>query len=197
MTRAEFVEAMAYLEAGCQKTISKAAADVYFDALSDLSIDVLRFACKLTIMEHKYATFPSVAEIREFAAQAMRPGDMTEGEAWAMAWGAAKNIDPKIGGSYRVYRQGNGTYTEYASQLEYECSKLPPRVLQAMKAFGIYELCQAEKPDVARAQFQAIYRGLAERDRRADLLPAEMKADLAKIRERIANTTNKIGGMPE
>lgn len=167
MTRAEFATVMAYLEAACGKPLAQKSLDVYFDLLGDLSAEVLSIAAKRIAVEHKWATFPSVAELREAASETLR-GEVKElsaAEAWEWAWSAVKSIDLEIEGS-----------------CERACRGLSNTVLEAMRAFGIPALVYGKEPlGVVRAQFTKIYEQLAARDRRAALLPAALKKEIAAI----------------
>lgn len=157
MTRHEFASVMAYISAGIGKPIAREAAEVYFDLLGDLPEPIFRAAAKRVLLEHKWATFPSVAELREAAALTMQGeiSSLTAAEAWQLAWKATGKIDPEVDGS-----------------LERACAQLPPLVFEAMRSFGIPALCFGREPvAVVRAQFMKFYEQLADREKRRALLP--------------------------
>ena len=167
MNRYEFLKAMGYLSAGCNKALPEQSLEVYFDCLGDLSFDGLMIAAKRVLLEHRYANFPTIAELREAAAQTMRGKviDLSPAEAWEMAWRAVARIDPEVGGSFSRVTSG-----------------LPGIVVEAMRAFGVHALCYGEEPvGVVRGQFLKIYEQLAARDKRAALLPASTKHAIEAI----------------
>jgi hypothetical protein len=169
MTHGEFVEAMAYLTAGLARGLQKESAAVYFDALHDLPAPALWVAVKRALLEHRYATFPSIAMLRDFATLAMR-GEAQE-LPWALAWKLAitaiQRCDVEVDGSVeRAFRS------------------VPPIVRQAVEAFGfkaLYNLPGAQI-EAARAQFRDIYEQLAKHERRTALLPVAIQMELSAIR---------------
>ena len=166
MTRDEFIKVLAYLSAGSSKSLAPAGVEVYFDCLADLPFDVLAIAAKRVILEHKFATFPTVAELREAAALTTRGevAGMTSAEAWALARRIAANTDPEVEGDYSR-----------------QCAKYnpPPIVRQSIEAFGLLSLCYGDDPDgVQRGQFMRIYDELAKREKRHALMPAAVIAQI-------------------
>lgn len=171
MTREDFARIAAVLTLGTGKPLTTDAAEVYFDCLGDLSFDVAKIACKRVLMEHKWATFPSIAELREAAAETLQGTvkELTSGEAWAMAWRAVGCIDPEISGSY-----SRGV------------AHLPPIVVEAMEAYGINPLCYGKEPvGVIRGQFIKIFDGLAARDKRRALMPKKLTAQIEANRNEL------------
>ncbi len=73
MSNTEFLEVLAYLTAGSGKDLAAQSKLVYFDCLADLDFEVFKLAAKRVLMEHKFATFPTIAELRE-AATLLRRG---------------------------------------------------------------------------------------------------------------------------
>jgi hypothetical protein len=152
---------MCYLASGIGRPISEDSVEVYFDLLGDLDYKVFQTAARRSLLEHKWATFPSIAELREAATATMR-GEVKElspGEAWKLAWQATGRIDPECEGS-----------------VERGTAKLPKLVREAMTAFGINALCYGKEPvGVVRGQFIKIFEQLQARDRRVALLPGSVK----------------------
>jgi len=187
MTRSEFYSTITYLTAAIGKPIAdgegtqgeaarKARLDVYFDLLGDLPADAFLTAAKRVAVEHVWATFPTVAELRQAAAETLQGAikHLSPAEAWTKAWNAVKCIDPEIPES--VYRH---------------TGHLPPLVLEAMKAFPLVALIYA-KPDFARPQFIKIYEGLIARENRHALLPASVKKSITEIGKREAIESKPI-----
>lgn len=167
MKSLEFAEVMAYISAATTKPLSPEAAEVYYDLLGDLPAEVLRVAAKRVVLEHRWATFPSVAELREAASETMRGQvkELSPAEAWDLAWGAVAYMDPEQEGSVARVTAG-----------------LPPLVVETMQAFGVPALCYGKEPvGVIRGQFLKMFEQLAARDRRMALLPASLKHAIASI----------------
>lgn len=158
MTRAEFAGVMHYISLAINKPLSADSAEVYFDLLGDLPIAVLKLAAKRVCLEHRWANFPTVAELREAAAATQRGevSALSAAEAWALAWRAIGRIDLEIDGS--VERAFKG---------------LPAVVVDALNALGIANLCYGKEPvAVIRAQFVKAFEAIAARQKREALLPA-------------------------
>lgn len=167
MNRVEFGKAIAYLTGGIGKALTADQLEVYFDCLSDLPFDSLMIAAKRVLMNHRWASFPSIAELREAASETMRGrvSELAPAEAWEMAWKAVARIDPEVVGSFDRATAG-----------------LPKVVVDSMKAFGVFPLCCGSDPvGVVRGQFLKIYEQLAARDKRAALLPAAVKKAIEGI----------------
>lgn len=173
MTKSEFLAIMAFIEAGIGRGLDPPAegqfvgpVDVYFEMLGDLPAHVFQIAAKRVVLDHPWKTFPSVAELRQAAAQTMAPQlELSAAEAWKLAWQAACGIDLEIDGS-----------------LARRTRDLPPLVLEAMTAYGIPDLCYGkESMGVVRAQFTKIYEQLLARDRKLALLPAVVKREIAQV----------------
>lgn len=171
MSRVEFLKVMAALTAGTGKDITADAKEVYFDCLGDLTVDVFGVAAKRVLMEHRWATFPSIAELREAAAETMQGAvkELSSGEAWALAWRAVGNIDPEVSGSFARAVEG-----------------FPIIVVEAMKTYGINALCYGDEPvGVVRGQFLKIFDQLAARDRRKALMPVPLAQAIESHGKRI------------
>lgn len=174
MTRDEFAQVTAYIAIGCGKDLTTEALEVYFDLLGDLPFEVAKTAAWRVLTEHKYATFPSIAEIRAAAVDTARGqvSELSEAEAWAVAWKIAGDTDPEIPGSFHR---------------ACERHKAVPLVVEAVRAFGLQAICYGQEPvGVVRGQFLKVFGQLAARDRRAALLPPGTHAALKDIRDRRA-----------
>lgn len=164
----DFVKIMAYITAGTQKSLSVEGINVYFDLLGDLPLEALSIAAKRAVLEHKYATFPSVAMLREFATDA-KNGEvksMTGMEAWGIAVKACGNCDIEVPGS-----------------VDRAFAKVPPMVTQAVNLFGfmaIYNL-PSSAIETARAQFIKTFDSIASREQKTSLLPESIRQQLAAI----------------
>ncbi len=182
MTRPEFVQCVAYLTAGSGKALAPEAMEVYFDCLSDLTPDVMALASKRVLMEHKFATFPSIAELREAAAETQRGQvkELTAAEGWALAWKVAGNTDPEVSGSFERASKG-----------------IPAIVVDAIRAFGLFDLCYGKDPvGVVRGQFMRIFEQLAARQKRMALMPPKLKSQIEGVGKTHAALTAGIGADP-
>lgn len=173
MTKADFIPIMAYIGTAIGKPIGAtkeevaSRTEVYFDLLGDLPAHTLQVAAKRVVLEHKWATFPTVAELRQAASETIRGqvSGLSSAEAWGLAWDAVKRIDLDI-----------------EETIQRACEGLPPLVVEAMRAFGITALVTGKEPiSVVRGQFLKVYEQLQARDQRQALLPNRLKADIAKI----------------
>jgi hypothetical protein len=176
MTRQEFVPIMAYIAAAIGKPFAAESAEVYFDLLGDLPVEVLQTAARRVVLQHKWATFPSVAELREAAVETAlgSVAGMPPAEAWKLAWAAACKIDVEQDESAKRATAG-----------------LPGAVIEAMQEFGLVALTQAS-PAYARPQFLKIYEAILAKERREALLPASVKRQIASIGER-QQIAGKVG----
>jgi hypothetical protein len=181
--RLEFAKIMAYLGIATGKPLSEEAHEVYYDLLGDLPAPTLQAAARRVLLEHRWATFPSIAELRQAASETIRGqvSELSPAEAWEKAWRAVARID-----------------LEMPHTLDAAFAGLPPTVAEAMRAFGLPSLVSSKSPvEVVRAQFVKIYEQLAARDRRVALVPAALKRDVAEIgAARVALPVARIGQMP-
>lgn len=191
----EFAKVMGYVATAINKPVTAEAIAIYYDLLGDLPLDVLQAAARKVVLEHKWATFPSVAELRDAAVLLMgQTTDLPAAEAWRLAWRIAACHDPEIRGPYIV----NGN--EYESQWDYLTRDVPPLVLKAMQSYGVSALCYSreEPTGVTRAHFFKIYDQLQQAERREALLPESLKADMRRIQDKPSMPVlNRIGVMPE
>lgn len=190
MTRAEFSVVIGWITAAIGKPIAegtgedgeiarRARTDVYFELLGDLPAEVLMTAAKRVVLEHPWATFPSVAELRQ-AASATAQGKITPlsgHEAWAMAAKFGRAYDPALRGAW--FSHGK----LYDSQAEALLEGVPALVQEAMRAFGLVALTTAIE-NFARPQFIKIYESLSEREERRALMPPNVRTAIAAIADK-------------
>lgn len=203
MTKAEFATVVAYLEAACSKPIYVPQAGetaemirtqtdyrirVYYDLLGDLTLDALQAGAKRVVLEHPWATFPSVAELRAAAVQAAKGAvtELTAGQAWELAWKAVGRIDMEI-----------------PHTIEPALAGLPKSVRRAMDAYGLTSLVYGKEPlTVVRAQFERFFNDLAEADARRALLPASLVQQIEQqgkpaLSGPLAEAIERIGKEPQ
>lgn len=187
MTKTEFAKVVAYITAGSGKALSPEAMEVYFDCLGDLTFEVASVAAKRVLLAHPWATFPSIAELREASIDTKR-GELKElaaTEAWELAWRAVGRIDPEVDGS-----------------AERALAKIPPMVREAINDLGLCNLCHGKEPvAVIRSQFVKAFEAVASRARRTELIPEKTQEAIREIGKKhvpyaIGAKMAAIGGMP-
>jgi hypothetical protein len=160
--RAEFAGVMLYIAKGCGIPLSEQSAEVYFDLLGDLPIEVLWFAAKRAILENQYHVFPPVAMLRRLATAAMHDPDEIDG---AEAWGIVRKL---------IVTKG---YNRQADAL----AAMSPKVRAACEAIGWQRLCDSTEPESSRAQWVKTYDAIGVRVQRERLLPPAMRQMLQQI----------------
>jgi hypothetical protein len=187
MNLTDFLPIMAYIEKATERPLDKERAKIYFDLLGDLPAPVLQAAAQRVVLEHPWATFPSIAELRAAAADVQRGqvAVLSGAEAWELAWKAAGRIDLDIPGS-----------------LEAATKDLPALVIETMRAFSVPALiCGKEPVGVVRGQFIKMYDQLAARDQRRALLPARLQQQIESHKPALPKpaipSLESIGKLPE
>lgn len=181
MTDIQFAEVIGKISAGCGKSLSAESQLVYFDCLGDLDYEVFKLAAKRVLLSHPWATFPSIAELREAAALTAR-GEVVElspAKAWELAWQRIGGVDLEIRGPYHA----NGKV--YADQLAAALDGLPDVLVKAIRAFGIPSLAYGDDPPgVKRGQFMKVYEQIADDSKREAIMPADTRKAIEAIGER-------------
>ena len=175
MTAKDFATVMAYLEAGINQPLPKNRAEVYWDLLKDLPVDVMRTAAKRVLLEHQWSTFPSVAQLRQAASETIlgQVAELPPAEAWAQAWNAVGRIDPEIQGPYIM----NGK--EYPSQTAAIMDSLPLLVAKTINAYGIRALTHGQEPiGVIRGQFLKMFDQITTKHKRLALMPPALQKEI-------------------
>ena len=177
MTKAEFLVVLAYLEMACGKKLEPKAVDAYFDLLGHHSAEMLQLSAKRVVLEHPWATFPSIAELNKAAVETSRAqiSKTSAAEAWELAWDRVRYTDLEI--EYQRDRCLNG---------------LPDLVKKAMLTFGLPALIYGKEPvAVIRAQFMKIYEQLQTSAESAALLPPALREQIQNIGQMPAQIGNK------
>lgn len=192
-SKADFSRLMAFISSATQKAVSAETVEVYYDLLGDLDIETLKAAAKQVVLEHRWATLPSVAELREAAVKIVHKYDnMPAQTAWSIAWRAAGKIDPDIHGEFVTF-DGAGNKIVHASQTEYALADVPEHVRQCMQTFGMARLVAGNEPiGVMQAQFCQTYTALQLEAKRDAMLPASLRSEIAALGDKV----KRIGAMP-
>lgn len=180
MTAKDFTTCMAYLEVGINQPLPKNRAEIYWDLLNDLPIDVLRTAAKRVLLEHQWATFPSVAQLRQAASDTIlgQVAELPPAEAWAQAWKAVTRIDPEVSGPYMM-RDKEGVMRQYPSQTAAIMDSLPFLVAKTINAYGIRALTHGQEPiGVVRGQFLKMFDQITTKHKKLALMPPALKREI-------------------
>lgn len=123
-------------------------------SLADMPYHVAEKALIKVLSTSKF--FPTVAEIREAAAELTQPRTLDAMEAWNLIVQA-------------IRRHG---YIDQEKAME----SLPPDVREMARRFGWRELCLNTNPDTLRAQFRMAWETQSKRIREYNVLPNEIKS---------------------
>jgi hypothetical protein len=161
LTNEEFAPMLAYLAAAVQKPISLGTAKVYLDLLGDLPAKILEQAIRAAVIEHRYATIPPVAVIREIAAkiQGTTP-TLTAMESLA----GVRRLINDYGGIYATPDDRTAAY-----------ARMPRIVASCLKSFGWENFCDSENRETLQAQWRMNWDQIAERERSANVLPEDLR----------------------
>lgn len=138
------------------------AFNIWFELLKDLPYEVANAAVQQHMLTNKFA--PTIAEIREQAANVVNGPQKDAGQAWAEALKA-------------VHHFGENHALEALATLD-------PLTRQTVERFGFGALCNNPVDDrsIARAQFIRIYNDLANREREDAKIPAHIRDRLTMLR---------------
>lgn len=130
------------------------ALELWFMQLQDLEYKTIELVLNKWVATNKWS--PSIAEIREAAAE------ITSGpiQDWGEAWQNVLNV-------VRHY----GSYEPIKAMEE-----LDELTAQAVKQVGYYEICQSTNISVERANFRDIYNNLAERKKKRHQIAPQILA---------------------
>lgn len=177
MTLREFAPLMAYLAAAAQKPAPAETVKVYFDLLNDIPVKVLEQAIRAAVVEHRYATIPPVATIREIASKIQGADHvMTAMESIA----GARKLIGEAGGSHAGPEERSAAF-----------AKMPPLVAACLRAFGWDNFCDSECRETLQAQWRMNWDAVAERQKRNAALPEDLR-QLVDGRKQIAIPANML-----
>jgi len=172
MTLQEFGLAMAPLVAAIGKPMAQEQAAVYFDCLRDLPLHALQIAVKRVLLEHKYFTLPTIAEIRELAVSAITPPAIDATEALGLLRKAVRRFG----------------YMQAAEGL----ASLPPLVRRVAAGIGWDAICESENPEALRAHFMRLYDQASTSERREGLLPEDLRRKIGESQKAIGGAVHRI-----
>jgi hypothetical protein len=175
--REGFAQAMALVSAGVGIEVTKLQAEVYYELLGDIPMDVFRLAAKRAVLEHRYHTLPPVGLLRELAVEIMEPRELEADEAWARLRGAMSKI----------------CYTMGAEQVREIKATVPALARQVADRIGWNQIRDG-KPEVVRGQFLRLYDSARAKVKRAELLPPKLAAEIQTVARHLAITEEKNVG---
>jgi hypothetical protein len=165
MTRHEFGIAIAVLQAGCGKTLTEEALEVYYQLLGDLEYPVFQAAVEKVLLEHRYPTVPAIAVLRQ---EAVSIRNHAEGfpdpfEAWRIAMMMAASF---------------GLARKQEAQQRADLT-----VWRAIECIGWQVLCDMPAGDneYIGTQFRKAYESLARKRSQRFLLPPALAAKIEEI----------------
>ena len=151
-----------------QERDMKPTAILWEKSLSDIPYDIAEKALIKVLATSKF--FPTIAEIREAAADITQPRTIDAIEAWGLVIKAIRR--------YGSYRESEAI------------ASFPEDVAQMVKRFGWRELCLNENPDTLRAQFRMAWETQSKRENDMRLLPTDIKNAI----EGLSNNMKMISG---
>ena len=135
------------------------AKSLWFSQLEDIPYDVAETGLEKWVATHKWS--PSVADIREMAADVIAP----EIPDWGQAWGEVLK-------AISLYGHDRGK-----EAMEY----LPKLAAETVDRMGWYNLCVSENISVERANFRQIYESLVEKEKEQAKLPPALKEKIKML----------------
>jgi len=154
----DFLRVMAVLQAGTQKTATPQTIKVYHRCLSDLPFDALLRAAELSLMQHEYATIPSIALLRKLATE-QPTSRLTALEALDLA--------------RRAINHAGGSYAS-ADQRQAALNHIPSEVAECLRAFGWDRICDSDQPEVLNGQWRRQWEESQARGDRQRLIPPRL-----------------------
>ena len=154
----DFLKVMAVLQAGTQKMASPQTIKVYHRCLSDLPFDALLRAAELSLMQHEYATIPSIALLRKLATE-QPTSRLTALEALDLA--------------RRAINHAGGSYAS-ADQRQAALNHIPSEVAECLRAFGWDRICDNDQPEVLNGQWRRQWEESQARGERQRLIPPRL-----------------------
>ena len=142
------------------------AVELWYNQLNDIPYNVLELALNKWVATNKWS--PSIAEIRETAAEIVNGEQADWGEGWEQVLKAIRKH-----GSYDVAGALNS---------------MDSITRQCVERIGFLEICRSENISVERANFRMLYEQLTERKKKSYQLPAS----LSQLIEQKQTNTNLI-----
>lgn len=153
---------------------NKEAMELWYRELKDIPANIAEAALRKWVATNKWS--PSIAELRETAAE-VKNGEIKDwGEGWEQVLAAIRK--------YGFYREREAL--ESMDQITRTC----------VQRLGFRNICMSENISTDRANFRMMYESLAEREqnRQQVALPLQELISQLRLNEREENGFLKIGG---
>lgn len=148
------------------------AFNMWFALIGDLPYDVCNVSIQKYMITNKFP--PTVAEIREMAAEVVNGETISWGESWERALAA-------------IRRYG---YMNPGEALD----SLDPLTRKCVESIGYMTLCTSENIMVERAHFQKIFDIYAKREQRKKQMPLQLQEAISMLQLKSMDEPLKIGG---
>lgn len=145
------------------------AMELWFRQLQDIPYPVAEAALNKWVSTNKWS--PSIAEIRELAAE-IKNGKLPDwGEGWEETCKAIKRF-----GFYRAQEA---------------IESLSPLTRETVKRLGFTNLCMSENPSADRANFRTCYEIVAKREQEAQILSLPLQETIQQLSDGFAVNDSK------
>ena len=135
------------------------AFNMWFALMGDLSYEVCNVAIQKYMLTNKFP--PTVAEIRELAANVVNGDPLTWGESWERALNAVRRF---------------GSYNQAAA-----LDSLDPLTRKCVDSIGYMQLCMSENIMVERAHFQKIFDIYQKREQTDKQMPLQLQEAISRL----------------
>lgn len=147
------------------------AFNMWFMLMGDLPYEVCNVAIQKYMLTNKFP--PTVAEIREIAANVVGGDPMTWGESWERALNAVRRY---------------GSYNKAAA-----LDSLDPLTRKCVDSIGYMQLCMSENIMVERAHFQKIFDVFQRREQTERQMPLGLQEAISRLQIKSMDEKLRIG----
>ena len=147
------------------------AFNMWFMLMGDLPYEVCNVAIQKYMLTNKLP--PTVAEIREIAANVVGGDPMTWGESWERALNAVRRY---------------GSYNQAAA-----LDSLDPLTRKCVDSIGYMQLCMSENIMVERAHFQKIFDVFQRREQTERQMPLGLQEAISRLQIKSMDEKLRIG----
>lgn len=176
MTREEFkilVKGMKAVYAQPTFIPDQDAFNMWHALIGDLPYEVCNVAIQKYMLTNKFP--PTVAEIRELAAEVVNGEPLTWGESWERALNAVRKY---------------GSYNKGAAM-----ESLDPLTRKCVDSIGYMQLCMSENIMVERAHYQKVFEVYAKREQTEKQMPLALQQAISRLQIRgMDGEPLRIGG---
>ena len=135
------------------------ALELWYQQLKDIPYEIAEIAVEKWVSTNRWS--PTIADIRQMAAEVKNPDSMFWGDAWQKVMNAVRNY-------------GNWKIKEALESLD-------DLTRAAVERIGFREICMSENIEVERANFRMIYERMAEQRKQDAQLPPKLIAAIDRV----------------